>query len=125
VLIHVPEHPHFKRDGRDLYSELPITISRAYLGGEVSVRTLTGTQRVKVPEATQSGSTLRLRGKGLPSPGGGGHGDHVIVFRVVTPRPGRHSKRMAELFRELSEIEGDAPSVESRDFIDRVKDFFA
>jgi molecular chaperone DnaJ len=125
VLIHVPEHSHFKRDGRDLYSELPITVSKAYLGGEASAPTLHGTQKIRIPEATQNGSTLRLKGKGLPSPGGSSRGDHIIVFRVVTPRPGRHSKRMTELFRELAELEGESPSVEERDFIDRVKDFFA
>src|SRR5206468_4008639 len=125
VAIHIPEHPYFRREGRDLYCELPITFSRAYLGGEAKVRTLDGTQKIRVPEGIQGGATLKLRGKGLPAPGTSARGDQIIVFRVVTPKAGRNSKKMIEVFRQLEELEGDEPSLEGRDFINRVKDFFA
>ena len=125
VVVHIPEHDFFKRDGRDLYCELPITFSRAYLGGEVQVKTLEGSQKIKVSARTQSGDAVRLKGKGLPTPGSSGRGDQVVVLRVVTPSPGKQGKKMDELFRQLAELEGDEPSLESRDLIDRVKDFFA
>ena len=60
-----------------------------------------------------------------PSPGTSTRGDQIIVFRVVTPKAGRNSKKMIEVFRQLEELEGDEPSLEGRDFINRVKDFFA
>ncbi|MCI0407101.1 MAG: molecular chaperone DnaJ, partial [Acidobacteria bacterium] len=125
VVVHIPEHEFFKRDGRDLYCELPITFSRAYLGGEVKVKTLGGSHKVKISAGTQSGDAVRLKGKGLPTPGSSGRGDQVVVLRVVTPSGGKQGKKMDELFRQLAELEGEEPSLESRDLIDRVKDFFA
>ena len=124
VVIHVREHPHFRRDGQDLYAELPITVSRAFLGGEAKVRTLFGTETLRIPEGVQTGATLKLKGKGLPAPNGSAPGDQYVTIRVVTPRPGRN-KRMKDLFRELEGLEGDEPDLEGRDFIHRVKDFFA
>ncbi len=122
VVIRIPEHPIFKRDGRDLYSELPITVSRAFLGGEVKVRTLEGTEVLRVPEGTQTGSTFRLRGKGMPSVNGSGRGDQYVTVRIVTPRPS--NKKMKDVFKQLAELEGDEPAVTGRDFIGKVKDFF-
>jgi len=124
VVVHVRDHPNFKRQGKDLYSEALITFSRAVLGGDLKVRTLDGAETLRLSEGVQTGSTLRLKGKGLPSANGSGHGDQYVVLRVVTPRPTR-SKKMKELFRELSTLEGEEPELEERDLIDRVKDFFA
>jgi molecular chaperone DnaJ len=69
---------------------------------------------------------VKLKGKGMRHVNGSARGDHHLVLRVVTPKAARaHGKRMAELFRELAELEGEEPSLEGRDLIDRVKDFFA
>jgi len=126
VVVHVAEHATFKRDGRDLYCELPITFSRAFLGGEVKARTLDGVETIKVPEGVQTGTSLRLKGKGMSSVNGAVRGDLYVILRVVTPRASRaDNKKMAELFRRLAEVEGEEPSLEGRDFMDRVKDFFA
>ncbi len=126
VVIHVAEHATFKRDGRDLYCELPITFSRAFLGGEVKVPTLDGVETLKIPQGVQTRTSMRLKGKGMPSVNGTSRGDLHVILRVVTPRPSRaDQKKMAELFRRLAELEGEEPGLESRDFIDRVKDFFA
>jgi molecular chaperone DnaJ len=125
VVIHVAEHPIFQRDGRDIFCELPITVSRAYLGGEVPVKTLDGVQRIRVPGGAQTGTRVKIKGKGLPAPGSSSRGDQIVVLRVVVPRSGRGTKAMDELFRQLESLEGEEPSAESRDFLDRVKDFFA
>ncbi len=126
VVVHVAEHATFQRDGRDLYCELPITFSRAFLGGDVKARTLDGDETIRVPEGAQTGTRLRLKGKGMPSVNGSVRGDLYIILRVVTPRASRaDQKRMAELFNRLAELEGEEPSLESRDFMDRVRDFFA
>jgi len=125
VVIHVTPHPVFKRDGRDLYCEIPITFSRAFLGGEVKVRTLDGLEKIHVPEGAQAGSSLRMKGKGMRSVNGSGRGDLYAVLRVVTPKPSRSNKKLTEIFRQLADVEGEEPNLEDRDFMDRVKDFFA
>jgi molecular chaperone DnaJ len=126
VVVQVAEHPRFKRHGRDLYSELPITFSRAFLGGEVKVRTLDGPETLRIPEGVQTGATLKLKGKGMRQINGPGRGDQYFVVRVVTPKSSRtQAKKLAEIFRQLSELEGEEPDLQGRDFIDRVKDFFA
>jgi molecular chaperone DnaJ len=124
VVIHVREHPVFQRDGKDLRVLLPVTFSRAFLGGETKVPTLEGSESLRIPEGVQSGTTLRVKGKGIPSPNGSARGDLYVTLRVVTPRPGR-DKKLKDLFRQLAEIEGDEPEIPAKDFFDRVKDFFA
>ena len=123
VVISVRRHPFFERDGRNLHCKLPITFSRAFCGGQVEVRTLDSTEMLRIPEGIQSGTTLRLKGKGLPSPNGSARGDQFVTVRVVTPKPTR-DKKLREVFRQLADLEGEEPHVESGDFFDRVRDFF-
>jgi curved DNA-binding protein len=65
LTIHVTPHAHFRREGDDLHLELPITLSEAYFGAKISVPTIDGSVTLKVPERTQGGSTVRVRGKGV------------------------------------------------------------
>jgi len=86
VVIQLREHPVFKRDGQNLICELPISLATAVSGGVVSVPTMAGTKvRMKVPECTQSGATLRIKGKGFPALKGGTHGDQLVKLHVETP----------------------------------------
>lgn len=124
VVVHVREHREFKRHGQDIYLQLPITFSRAFLGGEVTVKTLHGTETVRLPEGVQSGSAVRMKGKGLPAFNGSATGDQYLRIRVVTPKPTRDTQ-LKDLFRELAKLEGDQPEIgEEKPFFDRVKDFF-
>jgi molecular chaperone DnaJ len=99
------------------------------LGGEIQVPTLDGSESVKVPEGTQTGTTLRLRGKGMPDVNGRGRGDLFATVQVRTPR--RLSKEQRRLLDELAKAlpaEQFEPrqreDEDERNLFDRVKDMF-
>src|SRR6202140_4995840 len=75
VVLHVKEHPFFEREGNDLHCVIPVSFTQAALGTEIRVPTLDGEQTLKVPDGTQSGTTLRIRGKGVPLLNGHGKGN--------------------------------------------------
>ena len=94
--VTVEPHPYFKRDGKNILLDVPISISEALLGGKVDVPTVMGDfLTVKVPAGTSSGSKLRLRGKGIKD------GDQFLVFKIVTPTGiDEESKELIEEFAE-------------------------
>lgn len=127
VEIEVKPHPLFKRDGRDLICEVPITFPQAALGAHVEVPTLEGKVKVKVPAGTQSGATVRLKGKGIYDLRGVGRGDQLVRLQVETPQ--RLTAREKELLAELQQIadteRGGATGHEQRrGFLDKLRDFF-
>jgi len=83
--IAVEPHPHFRRQGNDIHLELPITVSEAVLGATVTVPTLRGSAAVKLPRGSNSGSTLRLKGRGIAVEGKAG--DQYVKLQVVLPDP--------------------------------------
>ncbi len=85
IVVHVKEHDIFERQGDDLFCEVPIKFTLAALGGSVEVPTLTGKATLKIPAGTQSGTTFRLRGKGMPNLRGGGYGDQLVRVHVEVP----------------------------------------
>ncbi len=85
IEIAVAPHPFFERDGRDLRMDLPISLKEAILGAKVPVPTLTGPVAVTVPPHSNSGRVLRLKGKGLPGPGGEAAGDLYARLLVALP----------------------------------------
>jgi curved DNA-binding protein len=100
--IRVLPHATFERDGEDLFTEVPVDIYTAALGGEVRVPTLDGAVMLKVPPQTQSGRTLRLRGKGMPRLNDPNtRGDLYARVRLVLPEP--LSERELQAFRELAD----------------------
>lgn len=84
--IRVRPHPVFRREGRDLFVDLPVTVREAILGARVAVPTLVGRVTVSIPPGTDGGSKLRLRGKGVPHPSGKGAGDLFVVVQIKVPR---------------------------------------
>ena len=98
VNIHLRPHDVFRVSGHDLYLELPVAPWEAALGAEVQVPTLDGRISVKVPAGSRAGQKLRVRGKGLPRPGGG-EGDLYAVLQIVTPSV--LSDREKQLYGEL------------------------
>ena len=108
VEIHVREHPRFHREGADLLAEEPISIPQAVLGTTLELETLDGVVELQVPAGTETGKTLRLRGKGMPFLRGSGRGDLHVRLRVVTPS--KLSERARRLMAELAEeLDGDLP----------------
>jgi molecular chaperone DnaJ len=94
VTVHVAPHPVFGRKGDDLSLRVPVTFSEAALGAEVKVPTLDGSVTVRIPPGTASGKTLRVRGRGMPKPGGGA-GDLLVTVDVVVPRTLSDEQRQA------------------------------
>jgi len=103
IVLHVREHPYFRREGDDIYVDLPISLSEAALGAKVDVPTIDGMTTVTIPPGSPSGRHLRLRGKGVASPGGSQRGDQYAVIRIVPPP--KLSSRGAELLREFNAAE--------------------
>lgn len=99
IRIRVAPHETFQRQGDDIVMHLPISISEAILGGTKEIKTLDGVIRLKIPEGTQPGDVLKVRGKGGYSPSGYGRGDLLIEVKVDVPR--KASRKMKELVEEL------------------------
>ncbi|MEZ5652220.1 MAG: molecular chaperone DnaJ [Burkholderiaceae bacterium] len=123
VEVRIKEHTVFQRDGDDLHCEIPISITKAALGGTVRVPTLGGSAEIELPEGTQTGKTFRLRGKGVKGLRASYPGDLYAHVQIETPV--RLSDRQKQLLRELDDSLTDMKhSPQSKGWMDRVKDFF-
>jgi molecular chaperone DnaJ len=130
VAVHVQEHEFFRRDGVNLFCEIPVNFTTLALGGEIHVQTLDGKETVKIPEGTQTGTTMRLRGKGMPDVSGRGRGDLFATVQVLTPK--KLSREQRALLDQLSKVlpaEEFEPrpredQQDERNLFDRVKDMF-
>lgn len=85
IVIEIEPDRLFTRQGDDLYLDLPITLTEAVLGARINVPTATGEVTMTVPKGSNTGTKLRLRGKGAPKPGGG-HGDQFVTLKVMLPK---------------------------------------
>ncbi len=122
IVIHVAEHDIFERREENLYCEIPIKFTLATLGGTIEVPTLTGKASLKIPAGTQSGTTFRLKGKGMPSLRGGYYGDQMVRVKIEVPKSLTSEQR-----RKLEEFAlecGDAEEPMSKSFFDKAKRFF-
>ena len=125
VVIEEQEHPNLKREDNNLYYTKIISIPEAILGGEVEIPCLDGNYKVNVEAGTQSGTVVRLRGKGLPTVNGyGGTGDLYVKFAVWIPK--RLSKEDKAIIESLKSKESfkPNPTKEDKSFFDRLKDLF-
>lgn len=124
VQIHVREHAIFKRDGNDLFCEVPIGFTTAALGGELDVPTLDGRVKLKVPAESQTGKLFRLRGKGVKSVRGAHVGD--LLCKIMVETPVKLTTKQKELLREFEEtMRGtDKHSPRHSSWLDGVKKFF-
>jgi len=104
VFIEVKRHDVFERKGNDIHCRIPITFVQAALGGSVEAPTLTGAEKVKIPRATQTGRTFRLKGKGIPHLRGYGCGDQIIETVVTVPT--NLTRRQEELLKEFEKLSG-------------------
>jgi len=122
VVLHSKEHAFFERDGKHLYCVVPISFTQAALGTEIQVPTLEGQQTLKIPEGTQTGTTFRMKNKGVPVLNGHGRGDLHVQVKVQTPS--KLTKRQREL---LMELQGTSP-IENQpvngSLLNKVKDIF-
>lgn len=85
IEIEVLPHPVFRREGDDIYVEVPITVTEAVFGGKIEVPTIDGIAKMNLPAGTQSGQKFRLKGKGFVSPKTGKRGDQYVITKIVVP----------------------------------------
>jgi molecular chaperone DnaJ len=122
VVLHVKDHPFFERQGTDLHCVVPISFTQAALGSEIQVPTLEGEHTLKIPEGTQSGAVLKMRGKGVPVLNGHGKGDLFVEVRVQTPT--KLNKRQRELLQELQGTTPIENKPQRRTLLGKVKEMF-
>ncbi len=122
VEIYIKNHPLFQRDGVNVLCEMPITFTQAALGAEIEVPTLDGRVRYTVPEGTQTGTTFRLRGKGIPYVNSKTRGDQLVTVVVETPT--KLTREQKDLLRKLDEnAKGESQPKISR-FFEKLKQNF-
>jgi len=127
LIIQIEEirHPLFERDGNNLYYNHFITIADAALGINLEVPTIEGKAKIKIEPGSQSGKTIRLKGKGIPSVNGyEGKGDQFVTFHVWTPKNLTREEKAA--LEKLSRSPNFQPDPDSREknFFSRMKDYF-
>lgn len=122
IVISVKEHELFERQGDDLFCEIPIKFTLASLGGNIELPTLFGKASLKIPAGTQSGTTFRLRDKGMPSLRGGRQGDQLVRVHVEVPQT--LSPEQRKVLEDFARISGDANEPTSRSFFEKAKKFF-
>ena len=129
VIIFVREHEFFQRDGNNLHVTLPLAFTTLALGSDIKVPALDGEETLKIPEGTQTGTTFRLRGKGMPDVSGRGRGDLMVTVQAVTPKKLTRDQRklLEELAATLPE-QKIKPSAreddDDRGIFGKVKDIF-
>jgi DnaJ-class molecular chaperone len=97
ITLKIRPHPTFTRHGSDIRADVPVTLAEAMLGARIEVPTVDGRVNITVPKGSNTGTRLRLRGKGAPQPGGGPRGDHYVTLKVVLPdKPDPELVRMVE-----------------------------
>jgi molecular chaperone DnaJ len=128
VVIHVQDHPFFQREGNDLYCEIPLNFPTLALGGEITIPTLDGSEPFKIPEGTQTGSSFRVRSRGMPDVSGRGRGDLIVTVTAITPKKltKEQKKLLAQLGATLPKEQFDPTPLQGEDkgLFDRVKDIF-
>jgi len=120
VFVHVKQHPIFQREGTTLATRVPISFTKAALGGSIEIPGLDGeTLSLEIPAGIQSGKQLRQRGAGMPVLQGRGRGDMVVEIAVETPT--RLTREQRALLEEFRELETGEECPESRGFFDKIK----
>jgi molecular chaperone DnaJ len=125
VQVHIKAHAVFQRDHDDLHCEMPISFTTAALGGEISIPTLDGSAKIRVPAETQSGKTFRLKSKGIKGVRSQVPGD--LFCHVVVETPVQLTARQRELLREfeaISQQDSARHNPRAKGWFDKVKEFF-
>ncbi len=121
VVLHIKPHPYFTRRDNDILLNININIAQAALGDEIRVPTLDGEETLIIPSGTQTGTVLRMRGKGVPRLRGTGRGDQLVIVNVAIPT--ELNAEQKELLKQLGKTLGSEVTPQSgRGFLDRVRE---
>ena len=122
IYIRVKPHKMFKRDGIDLYCEIPIGFVTATLGGIIKVPTLDGDSSYKISEGTETGTTFKIRGKGIQSLKGRNKGDLYFSVNIQTPK--KLTDKQKEALKNYADLTGEGYDESDKTFFGKVKDAF-
>jgi molecular chaperone DnaJ len=122
VVIKVSEHSIFERQENDLHCTLPVNVAQAALGAEIEIETFDGTQKIKLPEGTQSGAQFRLRNLGVPHLNSRARGDLYVHVDVQVPK--KLTREQRRLFEELRQILPADNLPHEKSVFEKVRDFF-
>ena len=126
IEIRIRKHEVFERDGDDLHCVVPISFTKAALGGEIEVPTLTGKAVIDIPEGTQHGKQFRLRGRGIKGVRSSSNGDLYCHITVETPvKLTEHQRKLLKQLDESLEKGGGKHSPTEKTWFDKAKDFFS
>ena len=123
VVLHVREHEIFERSKDDLLCEVPVSFVQATLGSDLSVPTLQGQAKIRIPPGTQSGTVFRLKGKGIKNVQGYGVGD--LHVRVSVEVPTQLNPEQTEKLKKFAELCDDKVNPISTSFLEKAKKFFS
>ena len=121
VVMHVQEHPFFRRDGFEVFCEVPVSFTQAALGAEIEVPTVEGPVKLKIPAGTQSHKRFRLRNKGIAHLNGRDRGDQYVT--VIVEVPSRLSAEQRALLERFASLSHESYP-ESQSFVHRMRDWF-
>ena len=122
IFFTVKEHPIFERHNNDLHCRIPINFAQAALGAKIQAPTLEGLHELTIPEGTQNGAQLRIKGKGVAEVQGKGRGDLIVHVEVRTPtKLSRDQRQLLEQLRETLPLDNDP---HEKGLLDKVKDYF-
>ena len=122
VYIRVKPHKLFKREGYNLYCEIPLSFTQAALGGEIEIPTLEGPMKHTIPEGTQTDTEFRFRGRGVQMLRSSGKGDLYVKVRVDVPK--RLTDHQKELLRQFEDSLSGKEYETRKSFFDRMKEYF-
>lgn len=123
VYINIKPHRIFTREDTNVYCEVPISFVQAALGAKIDAPTIDGKVELTIPEGTQSGTVLRIRGKGIPQLRGEGRGDEFVKIKVLTPK--NLTSKQKKLLQEFEDGGSDSKNnPEKKSFFDKLKDLF-
>jgi len=123
VVLHVTDHPFFERDGKDLHCAIPISFTQAALGAKVTIPTLEGDATLDIPEGTQTGTTFRVRKRGMPVLNSSARGDLYVEVKIATPE--KLTRQQRELMEQLAQTLGQENKPQKSGLLNKVKDMFS
>jgi molecular chaperone DnaJ len=121
--VKIQSHPFIMRNEDDLVVRFPVSFTQAALGAEIEVPSLNGSETMKIPQGTQHGAVLQIKGQGLPNIRSGRRGSLLVQILIEIPK--KLNKKQEKLLREFAETEDKAVFPESKGFFEKLKDHFA
>lgn len=104
IIVQVRPHAYFKREGNDIVTDAAISMTKAALGGIEKIQTIEGMVSLKIPEGTQPGALIRMKGKGVPHVKGSGNGDHYVRISIEIPK--KLNAKQKQLLQEFESSSG-------------------